>query len=72
MDTPRLGWRAGQPVVLDLFDMPHTAADLERAVRALETQRAAVTDSEHVLDAAIAQRRAWLADLARAEASHAA
>lgn len=72
MESPRVGWHNGQPVVLDLLDRPHSVADLARAVAALEAQRAALTATATVLDAAIAQRRTWMAELARTDAPHAA
>lgn len=60
---PRIVWRDGQPILLDLFDLPHTATDLQAAIRKLETQRELIAASADVIESAIAQRRAWLHEL---------
>lgn len=72
MDTPRIVWRDGQPVLLDLFDLPHTAADLRATIAKLEQQRELIDESRAAVESALDMRRAWLAELEAREVSHAA
>jgi hypothetical protein len=75
MDTdPRIVWRDGQPMLLDLFALPHSAADLRAAIARLEAQAAAAGDPAGLYAGAIADRQAWLQALTAAtrEAIHVA
>lgn len=72
MDTPRIVWRDGRPVLLDLFDLPHTAADLRDVIGKLEAQLALIDGSRAAVESALEMRRAWLTELEAREVSHAA
>lgn len=72
MDTPRIVWRDGQPVLLDLFDLPHSAADLRAVIGKLEAHLSLIDDSRAAVESALTVRRAWLAELEAREVSHAA
>lgn len=73
MDTPaRIVWRDGQPVLLDLFDLPHTAADLRAVIGKLEAQLALIDGNRDAVEGALTLRRAWLAELETREALHVA
>lgn len=72
MDPPRIVWRDGQPVLLDLFDLPHSAADLRAVIAKLEAQLALIEGSRTAVESALDMRRAWLQELEARDVSHVA